>query len=170
MTMNSHLSESALNELLIGSGSPSEMKHLATCSLCAQNVADFRASVDLFNQASQAWSEERSRRIAPPALKTDKKSYSTALPWALATAVLLVALGIPVWQHQHKSSMVTNTPVSLIASASAENSSEQIAQDNELLRSVNAALESSEEPSLAPYLLSHKPYRLSSERSGTRNR
>lgn len=168
MKTNSHLSESALHDLLIGPGSAADQAHLDACALCAEKVASFRSDVAWFNQTTLAWSEARPARQNLTAVSrvARRPFYLSPLPWGIVTAAVLLAVGLAIRQHKPA---VSPAPA-LIASTANENSAEQIAQDNELLRSVNTALEASEEPSVFSWTPTAHSGRPSSQRPETRNR
>ena len=58
-----HLSEEALDDVLIDLGSAESHAHLAVCGECRAKIAIFRGDVALFNAASMSWSN--SRRLQP---------------------------------------------------------------------------------------------------------
>lgn len=138
-----HLSEEALDDVLIGLGSVEAETHLAACSRCSDTLRQFQAKMDSFNQASLAWSEARpvpetmSKAVAR--LNAKPRGAIAPLSWAVAMAVV-AALGFQIWTYEfHRPS----TPP--VASASQPIDSEvQIAQDNQLLQSVNSALSASD--------------------------
>lgn len=170
--MNPHLTESALHDLLIGLGSDAALAHLATCSVCGEKVEAFRADMQLFNDASLAWSEARPMpAVATPARVAARQPLFTYLRWAplnfaVGTAVLLTALGLPVWQHLHK----PQPAPAMIATTGNQDTAEQIAQDNDLLRSVDAALTTTDEPTVDQYNLSQGIDRPTKHRPEARNR
>jgi hypothetical protein len=134
-----HLSQESLNDLLIGLGSSASQAHLEQCASCREQVESFRCGIDAFNSASLAWSESRSAKSLPRRSSTRHAAFAP-LAWTLATATLLL-IGIPTWKHEHRA------PQSLVAaqrvapqSAAAEVSETEIAEDNDLLRAVDAAL------------------------------
>lgn len=152
-----HLSEEDLGDVLIGLASIESEAHLSVCSLCQAKVHAFRTDLNLFNQASLAWSRSRTEYL-PPIKRTAKPRGSspwTALApveWALAVAVLLL-VGLPVWNRtQHQA------PEASVVAASAQPDSEtQIAADNDLLKSIDSALRA-DDPSLgAGYGLAQEP-------------
>lgn len=146
---SAHLSEEAMNDVLIGLGSPESEAHAAACAECRAQLESFHAEMHLFNETSLAWSEARSATLG--ALEPPKKHASMWVPasWAFAAALLL-AVGIPVWMHNH--GPVKHQEQAAAAPAAArQDTAEQIAEDNELLRSVDMALSSSEESPLSEY-------------------
>jgi hypothetical protein len=94
----SHLSEEALDDVLIGLGSPESHHHLAVCPECRSQVKTFHGDMALFNAASMAWTQNRMPRLhaaEPRGLRLP----ATFAGWAItAAAVLMMALGI--WHHR----------------------------------------------------------------------
>jgi len=138
-----HLSEEALDDVLIGLGSAEAEAHLVACSRCSDTLRQFQAKMEGFNQASLAWSEARpvpeamSKAVAR--LNAKQRGVITTLSWAVAVAVV-AALGFQIWNYEVRQH---STPP--VASVSPSVDSEvQIAQDNQLLQSVNAALSASD--------------------------
>jgi predicted anti-sigma-YlaC factor YlaD len=164
--LSAHLSEEAIHDVLIGLSSPESDAHLAVCSICRSQVKEFHSEVDLFNRASLAWSEARPSTTLRSAARPRVRSILFApFGWALA-AMALLAIGVPVWNHHHRPSLNSaSAPVS-----AQEDSEAQIAQDNELLRSVDMALNENEEPPISEYHLSDGPYPRLKARPELRNR
>ncbi len=148
-----HLSEEALNDTLIGMGSSTAELHLATCTLCRAKVEEFQADLGVWNSTTLAWSQvqaEQGERIRIPA--PHRRLSPAAVGWALA-AVALLAMVIPVGRE----SGVFGTKHSAVAVAQQEDSQAQIAQDNELLKEVNAAINPDEMSQLKEYDLFKTP-------------
>ena len=128
-----HLSEEALNDVLIGLGSPGDEAHLVACPACRARRADFRAQVQAFGESSLAWSEARAAAMPRPSKwQAARRVPIPALGLALA-AMLLVAVAAPLWHHFNSSGPSSSGAVVPPVSASGD-SEAQIAQDNELLR------------------------------------
>jgi hypothetical protein len=160
---SAHLSEEAINDCLIGLGSPQSEAHLAVCAVCRGQVKGFETDIAAFNQTTLAWTEARPHttlRAAP----TPRARRITAGPlgWALAAA-LLAAVGLPVWNHYRPAAHTAS-----VAGPVTVDSEAQIAQDNDLLRSVNVALNEGEESPIAVYHLSEAPHPRSKTRSELR--
>jgi hypothetical protein len=143
-----HLSEEAINDVLIGMASPESETHLAVCPECRGQVQEFRFGMQIFDQASLAWSE--ARHASALRIKAEPKPRRIAAAsslWTLAAMVLL-AIGVPVWSHYHDS---PRNPAPASAPADSE---AQIAQDNELMHSVDIALSEDDESPIRAYHLS----------------
>jgi hypothetical protein len=150
---SAHLSEEAINDVLIGLGSPESKAHLAVCSICSKGAKEFHSEVNAFNRAALAWSE------AKPQAKLDAVAKPrvhriAASPLSLAlVAALLLAVGFPVWHHVHPAANHASVPP-----PAQQDSEAQIAQDNDLLQTVNVALNQGEESPVAVYHLSEAPH------------
>lgn len=171
MSMQSatHLSDEALDDLLIGLASVESEAHLAECAACRIKVQAFGAHLNVFNQATMAWSQSRSEALPAirPAASARAKSVWKALApleWAAAVAVLLL-LALPVWNRNQLPVPVSNTS----ATPSAGDSEAQIAADNDLLKSVDAALNADDTSPITEYDLIERPHSHSKARSKTRN-
>ena len=151
-TMN-HLSEEALNDILIGMGCADSKAHLAECPLCRGKAEAFRSDLGAWNTATLNWSEARARRIqVRPA---PRRLPLPAFAWALAAAAV-VAVAIPVGYETGFLGAHRNAAV--VAPAAQEDSEAQIAQDNELLKAVDAAINPREISPLKEYDLSVRPF------------
>ena len=150
-----HLTDEALNDLLIGMGSAESQSHLASCSLCRQKIEDFRAGIDILNETTLAWSENRSSRA---------RKIVAVRPWlnriplpvlglALAAAILLT-IDTPVWRHNRVDPVHQPVPVA----AETQDTDEQIAQDNELLQAVNEAINPQDASPVNEYKLLDRPH------------
>jgi hypothetical protein len=150
---SAHLNEESINDVLIGLGTPESEAHLAACSECRSHVQGFRADVKAFNQTTLAWSEARPVKTlrAGAAAKVWRAMVSPP-GWAFAAA-LLVVLGYAVGNHFHSPSSSGDASVT-----APTDTDTQIAQDNELLRSVNVALNETEESPISEYHLVEAPH------------
>jgi hypothetical protein len=144
---STHLTEEALDDVLIGIGAPESEAHLASCSLCREKLTDFRTNVSAFNRASVAWSEAEAMK-RPVAAPKAAGIWHIVSPfeWALA-ALLFLSVGIPVWNREHRGAVPENAE-SLAESADSE---VQIAQDNALMKSVDSALSADDISPLRDY-------------------
>ncbi len=153
-----HLTQEELNDVLIGMSSPEAEAHLADCAQCRDQVETFLSDMHVFNETSLAWSESRPSKPIRVASKSGFRGVaSSPLTWALATALLLM-VGSPAWLPEVDSILhpTAASDNSNVASESGD-SDAQIAQDNDLLRSVNVALNTSEESPISEFGLSEEP-------------
>jgi hypothetical protein len=155
---SAHLSEEALNDLLIGMSSSESELHLAGCEICRHKVAKFHSDMGVFNQATLAWSREASRKAGPVEVRpTSHRLVFATVSWAVA-AVLLVASALPFW---HRNNHATGAHASLsqapITAPITISTGDQIAQDNDLLRAVSAAINPEDASPLNEYHLGIRP-------------
>lgn len=149
-----HLSDEALNDVLIGMASPAAESHLADCPLCRGKVENFQSDLGAWNATTLQWSETRAERAGSIQLhRARRRQPLAAMGWALA-AVALIAIAIPVGRESgifnpHHDTAVVTPP---------EDSETQIAQDNELLKAVNAAINPDEMSPLKEYDLFGRPH------------
>ncbi len=148
---SNHLSEEALDDVLIGLGSTQSKAHLAVCPLCRGQVETFRGDVALFNAASAAWSE--SRRPHPQhRARTHAGTRIAFASWAAAAAALVImALGI--WHHRPAPPQSQAN----VVQPQAVDTEAQIAQDNQLLQAINAAISPDEESPIDEYKILESP-------------
>src|SRR5947209_14106483 len=129
-----HLSEESLDDVLIGLGSENSRAHLAVCPECRAHVETFRGDVALFNSASMTWSESRRPQSRLSEVHTGRLRAAFLAWTAVAAALAVMAFGI--WHHRssaapNQANTVQSRPL---------DSEAQIAQDNQLLQAVNAAI------------------------------
>src|SRR4051812_2139287 len=93
-----HLSEEALDDVLIGIGTAEAQAHLAVCAECRAQVATFRGDMGLFNAASRAWSESRRSRPLLSEARRQPRLHAAFIGWAV-TAAALVFMAFAIWQH-----------------------------------------------------------------------
>lgn len=157
-----HLSEEALDDVLISLGSPESHAHLDACPQCRGRVQAFRGDMQLFNAASMAWSESRwpKGRITAPRPVHPRLVLGS---WT-AVAAALVIMALAVWHHRS----ATPTHFASAPQAQPVDSEAQIAQDNQLLQAVNAAISPDEESPIDEYKISERPRSHGRAHSGTR--
>ena len=148
-----HLTEEALNDVLIGMETPERQTHLAGCAECRGRLAEFRVGMKAFNASSLAWSEARVG-ARPARIASARPAMAFAWVGMALAAVILLVIGVPEWRHS-QAVVVGSTPV---AAQAQGDSSAQIAQDNELMRSVDMALSDNEESAMSEYHLQDGPH------------
>jgi hypothetical protein len=151
---STHLTEEALDDVLIGLGSLQSEAHLVRCPEFRTRLESFRADVALFNSASMAWSESRPRRpmqVSPH--HTGFRIRFAFLSWS-AVAALLVIAAVAIWRH---GAVRPPNHVNTVESQPVD-SEAQIAQDNELLQEINAAISSDDESPIEEYNLRVGPH------------
>lgn len=165
-----HLSEEALDDVLIGLGTEESRAHLAACPECRAQAEAFRGDVALFNQASMAWSESRHpkpRRAEVHAwpVRHAGRLRASFLGWA-AVAAAMVVMAFGIWHHRpatpsHQANNAQLQPVDNEA---------QIAEDNQLLEAVNAAISPDETSVIDQYKILESPHPQSKAHSKTRTK
>lgn len=161
LSMN-HLSEEALDDVLIGLGSLQSQAHLAACPQCRAKVEVFRADMRLFDAASMAWTEARPPQARPAASHARRTRLAFA-SWA-AVAAALVLMAFAIWHFRpapppNQANTAQSQPVDNQA---------QIAEDNQLLEAVNAAISPDEESPIDEYKIVESPHPYKTAHSRTR--
>lgn len=155
-----HLTEEALNDVLIGMGCEESERHMAACPECRARVEEFTSGIELMNATSMAWSRQRAAQLPNPQPNAGVWRFPLATMGWVAAAVLLIAVAAPVW-HRLDQPKIGYAPqaIQTPAMAHTEDSETQIAQDNALLRDVDAAINASEAPPLGETTRSERSYR-----------
>jgi hypothetical protein len=146
---SAHLSDEAFDDVLIGMGSPESEAHLGTCLDCRRRVNAFRSDLALFNSASMAWTESRPVLVRAAARKTVHRIRLAFVSWAGMAAVLAV-MAVAILRHHGPVVPPNHATANLLQPADTE---AQIAQDNQLLQAVNAAISPDEESPIDQYKL-----------------
>jgi anti-sigma factor RsiW len=144
-----HLTDDQFAQCLTGEFPDHETQaHLAACDACSAELNLFRASVDEFSDLALGWSK------AQPMLAPRGQDLLAArgsghwpghLGWALAAACVL-AVGVPLTIHQHQAAPLAD-----------DDTPAQIAQDNNLMQSVNVALATTDPSPFSEYRLADAP-------------
>ena len=149
-----HLADEALNDVLIGLGSLESDAHLARCPECRSKVENFRADMTLFNSASIAWTESRSGRpVETSPHPVAHRIRFAFVSWSAAVALLLIT-AVTLWRH---SAVAPPNHVNIFESQPSD-SETQIAQDNELLQQINAAIGSDDDFPIQEYNFRERPH------------
>lgn len=156
MTRAKHLSEEAFDDVLIGMGSDESVVHLARCAACRAKLEAFRTDIRLLNEASLAWSEARPKRSLRLTPQRPTGRMPLTLLGSTAAAVLVAAIAIPMWRHEH-TSVAKDTVNVTVNAVERQDSQEQIAADNELMKEVSAAVDPGEENPVAEYNILESP-------------
>ena len=158
-----HLTDDQFTECMLMEPSEASRHHLASCELCRAELAAFGSSVNDFGKAAAAWSESMSSVSIRALAKTNaRRTGFVTVGWALTAAVLL-AIGLPQWQHR-RSMPATDETAEI---AAPQDSASQIAQDNKLMQSVYVALAPQDPSPFQEYQLTdgHSPQRASGSRT-----
>jgi anti-sigma factor RsiW len=151
---STHLTDEALDDVLIGLGSLQSEAHLARCPQCRCRVESFRADMTLFNSASMAWSESRTGRSAQVSPHHAGFRIRFAFVSWSAVAALLLVTAMAIWRH---SAVAPPNHVNIVEPQPVD-SEAQIAQDNQLLEEINAAISSDDESPVEEYNLREHPH------------
>ena len=160
-----HLSEEELDDVLIGLGSAESHAHLGACAECRSRVATIRGDIALFNAASMAWSESR-RPQARVTESNAKRLPAAFLGWAAATFAVVV-MAFSIW-HVREENPANQANTRAVQQAQPGDSEAQIAQDNQLLEAVNAAISTDEASPVDEYKILESPSAHSKAHSKTR--
>lgn len=131
-----HLTEEALDDALIGMGSADSQAHLTRCTECRAKIEQFGADIALFNAASLAWSEAQPRRPLEAARVASVRRMPFALVGSTVAAALAVAVVLSFGHHESGFAPQSRSG----NGAQIQDSQTQIAQDNQLMEDVNAAI------------------------------
>lgn len=149
---SSHLTDEQFAECVaecavVAPGSECEA-HLRECSQCREELTRFAASMEDFSRAAFGWSETQPAvSLRAKAGPQSGRSWLAAAGWAVAAAVLLGA-GLPLAIHHDR------RPAAAAEAAAVDgpdDSDAQIAEDNELMRSVNMAIGDNDSSALRGY-------------------
>ena len=143
-----HLTDDQFTDLLIGGAlTQSCRRHLAECVVCRREAEEFTRSVGIFSTTSLAWSRTKPQKsLRTIARWKPARAQIAPIGWAL-TAALLIAVGVPAWNKSHPGQHAQ----ALAAPSAPADSPAEIAQDNQLMQSVNVALNTSDDSPLPDY-------------------
>lgn len=151
MNTHPHLSEEALDDLLIGLGTSEDEQHLAQCAHCRARVEAFEGDMALFRQTTLDWSRVRAAALPNPLKAGIRHWHLSKMGWA-AVSLLLLVLVSPVLQHPARESSRPN-PAPTRQEAESD---QQIAQDNALMQAVDTAMNSDDAAPVRAYHLSDR--------------
>jgi hypothetical protein len=150
----SHLTETQLDDHLIGDLAPIPAAHLAACALCTQRAEAAAAPIASFQHVSTAWSERRSATLPIPAPTQNRPLWQRHMAWA--TASLSLAFGIAFLNATRPFAFnATPQPAPTVAATAAAGQpptltpkapaprTTQISADNHMLQAIDASLDPS---------------------------
>jgi predicted anti-sigma-YlaC factor YlaD len=137
-TSTGHLTDDQFTECVALTPSAASEAHLLECAHCRQELIGFTTSMEDFSRAAFAWSEAQPAVSLRAAARPRGAGHSRYAPagWAVAAALVL-AVGVPFVLHHDRQTNVT-PGVALVDAP--DDSEAQIAEDNQLMRSVNMAI------------------------------
>jgi len=132
-----HLTDEQFSELLAGETAGSDaLRHLNACAACERELACLRSAVSDLRGFSQRWAEERAARIASPSRWT--LGWHRLPAWSAAATVLLCGLAMGV--HFQAATQPSSAAISQSQTAVTAPSDDELAEDNQLLRSIDQEL------------------------------
>ncbi len=87
-----HLSETQIDDFIIGDLEPQAAAHLATCSLCTERLASASSSLSSFQTLTTTWSERLSASLPAPLPTPQRPLWQRHLVLAAPCLVLIVGL------------------------------------------------------------------------------
>lgn len=131
-----HLTDEQFADLLAGNNTDvSARLHLESCAACRQELTSMSTAVGDLNFASLRWAERRATRIQVP---SHWRLNWNALPGWGATMAAVLMLGVALGAHMQTSNHVE--PALQPAHTVAAPSEDELAQDNQLMRSIDSEL------------------------------
>lgn len=144
-----HLTDEQFSDVLAGENAPvAAMLHLEACEHCRHELGEIRSAVGSFSQMSWDWAQaEAPRRIQPP---SRWKVRSGALPaWSLAAASAMLIVAFGVHREMTGDAATQNQSVAAVETLSVHvPSSNELAEDNRLMMSINQELSYQARPSV----------------------
>jgi hypothetical protein len=136
--MNSlHLTDSQLDDHLIGDSSPEIQNHLAACDLCSARLHTSLAPIASFDAATLAWGERRSATMPMQRFATRELSWHQRLAWSASmAAAIAVGFAVPMATNQAHVSHDQAFVASATAASTAQ-PDEQVADDNQMLQAID---------------------------------
>jgi hypothetical protein len=136
MKTPNHLTDDQFTDCVLMESTAEAQSHLAECGHCRQELARFTQSMESFSTATLAWSEAQpSASLRAAARSSARRPMYAAAGWALATGLVL-SVGISFVGHRDRPAPATVAPVA----QAAEDTEAQIAEDNQMMQSVNLAI------------------------------
>ena len=163
-----HLSESDLESCLIGDAAPEAAAHLSGCAPCRAALAEMEAPLASFRAVTLAWSERRSATLPLNDLAVAQRRAASGWRQRMAVsaglaAALAVGVAVPVLHHSRdvetptaqtapaargiiQSSVASRAPQTVPTETATavprESVAQQISRDNQMLRAIDAELDS----------------------------
>jgi negative regulator of sigma E activity len=144
MTSHHSLTDEQFADLLAGRPTSETLADLQGDADAAAELVELKSALHSYRAESLVWAERRSAAAPSLVPAARRRARWMAVPqWSLAAvAVAAVAVGIGHFSGSSANGAVAGTPAIATASASAASASPErdIASDNELLTSIDAAL------------------------------
>jgi hypothetical protein len=107
----SHLSDEQFADLLLGSTPSAVQAHVRVCTQCADEAERVSGAIGSFEQQTRRWAERRT--ATQPVLASDRQLAfawlhlpATPQAWTAAALTVVLAAGISVAGHNHRSAVV----------------------------------------------------------------
>jgi anti-sigma factor RsiW len=166
-----HLTDDQFADLFMGeTAAPQVQAHLASCEQCRAEMAGFTRSVDTFSIAAMGWSEAqptfspRSVTLGSLKLATTSRRLFVQAGWVMAGVIVLSVSAPVIWHREHAAVAIHNA-----VPAANDDSAQQIAQDNDLMQSVNMALQADDPSPLREYRIPDVTGKQMKGRNGVRS-
>jgi hypothetical protein len=166
LTHLSHLSEDQIDDMLIGDLAPEPAAHLKQCVECQAQLEAAKAPMASFAAVSMAWSERQSATAPITLVQAANSAGQRQANWvAAATAMLLLAVSIPLTMRDKQTQVVASDTVAQTTAKPAvgqqtsanagqarvqplamvhhEHPAAELAHDNEMLQAINRELDAS---------------------------
>ena len=136
-----HLSETQIDDCIIGDLATAPTAHLATCSACADRVAAATSSLTSFQTLSTTWSERLSAALPTPVPTPRKPLWQRHMALAAPCLVLVVGLtAIRSTYVTNSSSQIQPNPLTETATAADDSHHNSVSADDQMLNAIDADL------------------------------
>jgi len=143
-----HLTDEQFAECAIVAPSPESEAHLRDCPQCCEELGRFSASMEDFSRAAFGWSETQPAvSLRAEARPQVGRAWLVPATWAVAAALVLGA-GVPMVMHHDRQ---PTAPADTAVVDGPDDSDAQIAEDNQLMQSVNVAIRANDSSALQGY-------------------
>ena len=132
-----HLTSDEISNVLIGHATPEQQEHAGACTDCTASLEHLNETFSVFRESVHQWSGKNERAI-PQSIDFHQNAAGSGrfrLRWALASAVLIILLVIPVLENKRE-----------------EKRARQAMEDALLLEQVNASLSREVPASMEPLM------------------
>jgi hypothetical protein len=180
---HSHLSDSQIDDQLIGDLAAEPAAHLASCPVCIGRVAAAASPLDSFQSVTMAWSERRSATLPIPDFTQHQPFWQRHMAWATVCFVFAIGIALtnaghqvvtrmaelqPMQQDSTQAPTQQTAPSSAVltetASATGAPQEAQTFADNQMLKAIDDDLDTSADN---PATLGIEPVNVRSRRSST---
>ncbi len=137
--MNTHLTTSQLDALLFDTEAAASNQHLRTCEACAAELASLRDTFASLRSATAAAAAHHQLLAARP----QRSSMPMRLVGSLATAALILGIGLPIALHHATPVRPAVIAQQIPQATAAKPSSSTTLSDDQLLTTVQGDLSAS---------------------------